>query len=625
MHSALPLTEAFIFLAAAVISVPIAKRLGLGSVLGYLIAGAVIGPFGLKLLADPENIMHVAEFGVVIMLFLIGLELRPELLWRMRDAILGLGGFQVVAAGLVLAGAALAFGIDWRSAIAIGFILALSSTAIVLQSLREKGLAATDPGRSAFAVLLFQDIAVIPMLALLPLLAESAVNADAAHGVAALPAWAQAMAVIAAVAAIVLAGRFLLRPILRFIANSDLREIFTALALALVVGVRLLMQSVGLSPALGAFVAGVVLADSEYRHELESDIEPFRGLLLGLFFVSVGAGVNFPLIVDAPILIAGLTLGLILVKACVMFIIARAFKRPRADASLVALALALAQGGEFAFVLFAFAQTQSILSAAITEPLIAAVALSMAVTPLLLIVAEHLSSRLSVADERATPENIAIEDPQIIIAGYGRFGQIVHRLLGANGFRASILEHNAEQVELVRTFGQRANYGDAGRIDLLRAAGAETARVLIIAVDDQAKAIDIAEAARKHFPHLKLFARAYDRRHVYELLASGVNVVERETFEAGLRLGVKALRALGFGAYQSERAGKIFRRHDERQLEMMRAHWTPDDFDAYRSAMNQRRAMLEDALKRDLDALGVSPLDDGWDATMLDEAQRRRA
>ncbi|MBI1252113.1 MAG: potassium transporter [Alphaproteobacteria bacterium] len=620
----LPFVEAFAFLAAAVIAVPIAKRIGLGSVLGYLIAGAILGPFGLKLFGDPENMMHVAEFGVVIMLFLIGLELRPELLWRMRDSILGLGGFQVLLTGLALAGAAMALGAEWRMALAVGFILALSSTAIVMQSLRERGLAATDPGRSAFAVLLFQDIAVIPMLALFPLLAMAPAGGEGeAHGVAALPAWAQALAVLGAVGGIVLAGRFLLRPVFRYIARAGMQEIFTAFALAIVVGVALLMQVVGLSPALGAFVAGVVLADSEYRHELESDIEPFRGLLLGLFFVSVGAAIDFAMILAQPLFILGLVVGLICIKAAVLFLLARGFKRPAADASLVALSLA--QGGEFAFVLFAFAQSQNVVTGAFADPLIAAVALSMALTPLLLIVGERISTRLSTSAQRATPDALDIDQPHAIIAGFGRFGQIPHRLLKANGFRTSVLEHNAEQVELARGFGHRANYGDASRLDLLRAAGAADAQLLVIAVNDAEKATEIVEISRKHFPNLKVIARAFDRLHYYDLMDKGVDAAERETFEGGLRLGVKALRALGYGAHQAERAGRLFRRHDERQLEEMRAHWAAGEFETYRSAVTARQTMLEEALQRDLASQGVTRGDEAWDTESLDEEAKRRA
>jgi glutathione-regulated potassium-efflux system ancillary protein KefC/glutathione-regulated potassium-efflux system protein KefB len=622
MHSDSFLLQAFIFLTAAAISVPIAKRLGLGAVLGYLIAGAIIGPHALGLLGDPEGVMQVSEFGVVIMLFLIGLELAPALLWRMRTTIVGLGGLQVATAGLLIAGLAIAFKVDWRAALAIGFTLALSSTAIVLQSLREKGLDSTNPGRDAFAVLLFQDIAVIPMLALFPLLARAPAEGGAETALSGLPNWAQPIAVLAAVAAIVLAGRFLVRPLFRYIARTRLTEIFTATALALVVGVALLMDTVGISPALGAFVAGVVLADSEYRHELESDIEPFRALLLGLFFISVGASLNIPLVLANPLLIAGLVAALVALKAIALYVTARMMKRPKADSVLIALALA--QGGEFAFVLFAFAQSVNAIPPALAAPLIAAVAISMAITPLLLIAGERLSSLASAVSEREAPVHIPMERPDVLIAGFGRFGQIVHRLLGANGFRSSILDHNADQIDLVRSFGQKANYGDASRVDLMRAAGAADAKLLVVAVDDQEKTLEIVEHARKHFPHLKILARAYDRRHVYELMARNVDGFERETFEGALRLGAQALRALGRHAHQAERAAGLFRRHDERQLHEMAQHWG-EDFDAYRAAVNARRDMLEEALRRDLSAYGSSIPDDAWSTESLDAENRARA
>ncbi len=619
------LLQAFVFLVAAVISVPIAKRLGLGAVLGYLIAGVVIGPFGLGLFGDPDSLMHTAEFGVVIMLFLIGLELAPALLWRMRTAIFGLGALQVLLTGALIAAIAVAFGVDWRPALAIGFTFALSSTAIVLQSLREKGLDATNPGRDAFATLLFQDIAVIPMLALFPLLALSAPRPEAeGTALSALPGWAQPIVLLAAVAAIVVAGRILLRPLFRFIARTNMTEMFTALALALVVGVALLMQSVGLSPALGAFIAGVVLADSEYRHELESDIEPFRALLLGLFFISVGASVDLALIGANPGLVLALVAGLIVVKTLLLYFVARVMGRPRADAALVALALA--QGGEFAFVLFAFARAQGVLSEALSAPLVAAVAISMALTPFLLIAGERLASRMARPAQRAAPAHIHTHKPRVIIAGFGRFGQVIHRLLAANGVTTSILDHSADHVDMVRSFGTEANYGDAARIDLLRVAGAGDAQLLVIAIDDAERALQLAENARKHFPHLKIIARAFDRRHVYELLNRGVDGFERETFEGALRLGSAALRHLGARAHQAERAAGLFRRHDERQLLMMREHWSGDDnFEAYRSAVNARRDMLAEALRRDLDTHGVTTPDDAWDTDSLDAETQKRA
>ena len=595
------LLQAFVFLLAAIVAVPIAKRFGLGSVLGYLVAGAIIGPFGLKVFGDPESVMHAAEFGVVIMLFLIGLELQPSLLWRMRTAIVGMGGAQVLATGLALGAVALAFGLDWRSALTVGLILALSSTAIVMQSLRERGMADTAAGRGAFSILLFQDIAIIPMLALFPLLATGAAQASAQHGLlAGAPPWAQTLATVAAVGAVVLAGRFVMRPIFRIVARTRLQELFTATALLIVVGVTLLMETVSLSPALGAFIAGVVLADSEFRHEIQSDIEPFRGLLLGLFFVSVGATIDFALLIAQPVMIIGLALLLIAVKAVAMFLIARAFKKSRADAVLVALGLA--QGGEFAFVLFAFALGIGVLPASIVTPLTAVVALSMAATPLLFILGDRLAGKLVKPEVNTRGDEVEFTAPNVIIAGYGRVGQTVGRLLDANGFRTSVLEHDAEQVDALRAFGRAVNYGDATRVDLLRAAGAEGAKLLIIAIDDTAKTLELVDTARRHFPNMKVIARAFDRRHAYELMQKNVDGVERETFESSVRLGVKALGLLGQTSFRAERAGRVFRSYDEKLLGEMSKLWG-GDFAAFQKAVRDRSVLFEELLRVDMAAM----------------------
>lgn len=597
------LLQVFVFLLAAIVAVPIAKRFGLGSVLGYLVAGAIIGPFGLKLFGDPTSAMKAAEFGVVIMLFLIGLELEPRLLWRMRTAIVGMGGAQVVGAGLAIGAVALAFGLDWRAALAVGPILALSSTAIVMQSLRERSMADTAAGRGAFAVLLFQDIAIIPMLALFPLLAAGPVSATAPaqHGLlAGTPPWAQTLATIAAVGAVVLAGRFVMRPVFRIVARTRMQELFTATALAIVVGVTLLMEMVSLSPALGAFIAGVVLADSEFRHEIQSDIEPFRGLLLGLFFVSVGATIDFGLVFGQPVRIIGLAVLLIAVKAGTMFPIARAFGKSRADAVLVALGLA--QGGEFAFVLFAFAMGLGVLPKSVVATLTAAVALSMAATPLLFIAGQRLAGKFVRPETAVRGEEVESNSPNVIIAGYGRVGQTVGRLLDANGFRTSVLEHDAEQVDALRAFGRTVNYGDATRVDLLRAAGAEDASLLIIAIDDTAKTLELVDTSRRHFPHMKVIARAFDRRHAYELMQKNVDGIERETFESSVRLGVKALGLLGQTPFRAERAGRVFRSYDEKLLGEMSKLWG-GDFAAFQKAVRDRSALFEELLRVDMAAM----------------------
>lgn len=596
---------AMIYLAAGVIAVPIAQRLGLGSVLGYLIAGAVIGPFALHLVDDQASVRHFAEFGVVIMLFLIGLEVRPSILWSMRSVFFGLGGAQVVATGLTLTAAAMALGLDGRPALALGFILSLSSTAIVLQSFEEQGLRQTAAGRAAFGILLFQDVSTIPMFAALPLLAAGGAGMPQAPGQAALanfPAAVQALAVLAAVLLIIVAGRYLTRPAFRFIAKTRSREIFTATALLLVVAVALLMEAVGLSAALGAFLAGVVLADSEFRRELEGDIEPFRGLLLGLFFISIGAGINLGLIITQPILLATVVAGLIVIKIIVIYAVARAFHIENRAAVLTAVALA--QGGEFAFVLLGISSASGIITADISALATAAVATSMALTPVMLLGYRRWCSRsLSSAP---VPENETFDHhPEIIVAGFGRFGQIAARLLIVNGFKTSTLDASAEQVDLVRRFGRRVYYGDATRLDLLRAAGAADAKLLIVAIDDRDQAEKLVELALQHFPNLKILARAYDRRHAYRLLDKGAHVVERETFEASLTLGAEALKILGFKDFQAARAARLFRRHDENMFQALAQVW--GDEERFIVAAKETSERMNELLAADIKSMLQEP------------------
>lgn len=566
MHADSLLIQALVYLAAGVISVPIAKRLGLGSVLGYLIAGALVGPFVLDLVGEQGDVMAFAEFGVVILLFLIGLEVRPALLWEMRTSIFGLGMAQMVASAALIGAVALLLGADWRVATAIGLILALSSTAIVLQSLEEKGLRQGPIGQAAFGVLLFQDLAVIPLFAFLPLLAighhPGAVEA-AGHGASVLagqPEWVRIVATFGAVAGVVVGGRYLTRPIFRFIAAARLREIFTASALLLVVGVAALMELVGLSPALGAFLAGVVLAESEFRRELETDIEPFRGLLLGLFFISVGAGLNFGLVMAQPVLVVSLTLGLMVVKFLAMWAMGLAFRRSRRDAATIAVSLA--QGGEFAFVLIGFVLTASVLSAEQAGLATAVVALSMALTPIAFVLYEKLV--LDRTGPLAEPEQLPFDDgaPDAIVAGFGRFGQIATRLLTAAEFKVTMLESSIEQIDTIRRFGWRVHYGDATRLDLLRAAGADKAKILLVAIDDKDKAVELVKAATEYFPNLTIIARAFDRRHAYELVRVGGDEVVRETFESALVFGKKALLRLGLSDRRAAKAVSLFREHD---------------------------------------------------------------
>lgn len=592
--------QAFIYLAAALVAVPLAKRLGLGSVLGYLLAGVTIGPFVLRLVAGGGDVMHFAEFGVVMMLFLIGLELRPALLWRMRGPILGLGGLQVAGTAVVLGAVAFLASLSWQPALAVGLILAMSSTAIALQSLGEKGMLKSPGGEASFAVLLFQDIAVIPILAVMPLLATlPTAGTDAAHGsgaLAALPGWQRAILVLAAVAAIVLAGRFLLRPFFRYIAGTRLREMFTATALFIVIGIAMLMQKLGLSPALGTFIAGVVLADSEYRVQLESDIEPFKGLLLGLFFISVGASIDFALMARQPVAIAQIVLGLILLKFLVLFALGRWFGLRKGDGFL--FACALAQGGEFAFVLLSFATAEAVLLPETANLLIASVALSMAAAPLLLVINDKLvQPRFQTKKPQRDADEIDEHDSPVILAGFGRFGHIVGRLLRANGFPTTVLDNDADQVETLRRFGMNSFYGDATRLDLLHSAGAERARLFVLAIDDEAKALQVVKMVQQHFPRLQILARATSRQHAYELLRLGVSQIYRDTFGSALDLSVEALRTLGLDELRAKRAAEIFREHDEASVREMAQ--LENDLEVYASLARKHTMNLERALQSD--------------------------
>jgi glutathione-regulated potassium-efflux system ancillary protein KefC/glutathione-regulated potassium-efflux system protein KefB len=560
------LAQALVYLAAGVVSVPIAKRVGLGSVLGYLIAGVLIGPFLLNLVGAAAEVQRFAQFGVVILLFLIGLEVRPALLWKMRTTIFGLGLAQLLGTAALVGLAALAVGLDWRVGAAVGLILAMSSTAIVLQSLEEKGTRQGPVGEASFGVLLFQDLAVIPLFALLPLLAPSGVGApppsesQAFSLVAALPGWAQALAQLAAVVAVVVGGRYLTRPLFRFIAAARLREIFTASALLLVIAVAALMELVGLSPALGAFLAGVVLAESEFRRELETDIEPFRGLLLGLFFITVGAELDLGLVTAHLLVIAGAVAGLIVLKVLAMYLSGRLFRQPHYVA--LTTAVGLAQGGEFAFVLLGFVVGARVMQPELARMLTAIVAVSMAATPLVTAAYERVA--LNRQPERDEPERLPFDegDPDVIVAGFGRFGQIATRLLLANSFKVVLLESSIEQIEILRRFGWRVHYGDASRIDLLRTAGAEKAKLLLVAIDDRDKAVEMVQAAHEAFPNLSIFARAFDRRHAYELIKTPGVSVERETFESALNFGRRSLLKLGLSERRATRAAAVFREQD---------------------------------------------------------------
>lgn len=608
------LLQAFIYLCAAVIAVPIAKRLGLGSVLGYLIAGIVIGPVTGLVGSETQDIQHFAEFGVVMMLFLVGLELEPRLLWQMRNRLLGLGGLQVAVTATLLSAGALLFDIDWRSAVAIGLLFSLSSTAIVLQTLNEKDLINTDGGRSGFSVLLFQDIAVIPMLALLPLLAipelaDSALqlSEDATHNgqhahslVDNLPGWAYTLVVLGAVSTVVLGGQFLSRPLFRFIAASRLREVFTASALMLVIGIALLMTLVDLSPALGTFLAGVVLANSEFRHELESDIEPFKGILLGLFFITVGAGIDFGVLSADLALILGLTLGVMLIKGLVLFALSRLFKLHSRDGWL--FTLSLAQAGEFGFVLLGFSLQNHVISPDLAKILSLVVALSMLLTPLLFIVYDKLV--LQAANTGLTREADSIDDQgNVIIAGVGRFGQIINRFLVASNIPTVVLDQEPNMIDTLRKFGVKSYYGDASRVDLLHAAGIEKASLFIVAIDDRDRAVQMVEHVRRHHSQVKIIARAFDVHHLYLLKKAGVDVAIREVFEGSIETASEAMKLLGYHPFKVEKLVSAFRRHDHDGLDKLYEVWDENSElaknRAYLAGAKEHGATLKDILQNE--------------------------
>ena len=578
------LIQAFIYLIAAIIMVPLAKRFGLGSVLGYLIAGVIIGPAIGLVGEETATIQHFAEFGVVMMLFLVGLELDPRMLWSMRNKLLGLGGLQVALTVSAITGIAIWLGQPWQIAVTIGLIFSLSSTAIVLQTFNEKGLAKTEGGRSAFSVLLFQDIAVIPMLALIPLLAlPELLEASQVFGVGGdhhddislvshLSGWAYALVVAGAIAFVIIGGHFLSHPLFKYVASSGLREVFTATALTLIIGIAALMSLVGLSPALGAFLAGVVLANSEFRHELESNIEPFKGLLLGLFFITVGAGINFSLLADNILTIMGLTLAVMLIKATVLFILAFVFRIKSSDRWL--FTLSLAQAGEFGFVLLGFASQNSVLPQEISQILALVVALSMFLTPGLFILFDKVI--LPRFEEESNDREVDEIDEQapVIVAGMGRFGQIINRLLVANGINTVALDHEVSQIDNIRKFNIKSFYGDASQSDLLHTAGIEKARCLIIAIDDRVRAINMVEHVKRHYPDTKILARAFDRGHAYKLRRAGADTIISETYFSALELGGKALTELGFHPFHAEQAKAAFLKTEENHQDSLYETWS---------------------------------------------------
>jgi len=612
--------QIFVYLSAAVLSVPVAKKLGLGSVLGYLIAGALIGPHVLGLVGDVEkSALHVGEFGVVMMLFLVGLELRPSMIWRLRKAIIGMGGLQLGVTATLITGILVFSGANAQTSIASGFILALSSTAIALQMLKERNRLQSDGGQNSFSVLLFQDIAVIPILAFLPLLstfpAVESASVPTSNLIDALPFWCQTLVVLTVVFIIIIAGRYGMTPVFRLIARTRLRELFTAVSLLLVVGITLVMTLIGLSPALGTFIAGVVLAQNEYRHELESEIEPFKGLLLGLFFIAVGVSIDFHLIFTNAELITGAVIAYVFIKFLVLFGIGRIFGMCIDNTFL--FSFALAQGGEFAFVLTSFATHSRVLSSANADILNAVVALSMAATPVLMLINERfIRPNCGTLEIVEPPTNdIDITHP-VIIAGFGKVGSIIGRFLRANGQKATYLDIDPDNVDLLRKMGFKVFYGDASRVDLLIASGAQTAKILVIAVDNPDKTIEIASTARKHFPHLKIIARTNGWTDSHELIDMGIEDIYRDTLDTSLRMASDVLVKMGHRSFQVLNALKTFRKHDEQYLREMTD--LRHDKDLFIREAKQRIKSLEQILIREKEEIGKDK-DLGWDVTSMIE------
>lgn len=596
------LINAIIFLGAAVVSVPLAKRLGLGSVIGYLIAGIIIGPWGLSLIGNVEVILHFSEFGVVLLLFLIGLELNPKRLWSMRRPIFGVGGMQVVLTTLVLSACGWMLGLSVGVAVVVAMGLSLSSTAIALQTLTEKNLLTTHAGRSAFSVLLFQDIAVIPMMALVPLLGSAvAGERDPVIG---------ALKILAAIGGIVILGHYLTRPVFRYIAQTRLPEIFTVFTLLLVISIALLMAAVDLSMALGTFLAGVLLAESEYRHQLEAEIAPFKGLLLGLFFISVGMSIDFGVLLEKPLMIIGLVIGLVVVKLAVLWAISSGCRDPIPLSQRPLFAFLLCQGGEFAFVLFSVAKGAGALEDSLADPLFVVVALSMMTTPLLIVLYERfIAPRFTDMSEEREGDAVEENGHPVIIAGFGRFGRIVGRLLTANRIPTTILDHDPDHIEMVRKFDYKVYYGNATRQATLHAAGADRAKLLIVAVDDPAVALQVVETAKKHFPNLRILARAVDMGHAFELQRLGVELFQREVLESALLLGEEALKALGYEAYRAKKAAHAFRDHDRALYDAL---YDADALEKHVSITLQARDELEQVLSADAEELDQRQ-EHGWD------------
>lgn len=601
------LFQAMVFLTAAVIIVPIGRKAGLSSALGYLLAGILVGPACLKVVDhDGAAIMQAAEFGVVMLLFVVGLELEPSRLWQLRKAILGMGSLQIAVTSVVLTGLGLLLGVGEKPALVVGLTLSLSSTALALQWLNEKGLMSTPAGQSSFAVLLFQDLAVIPMLALFPLLADTpASGSDRAAVVQTLPDWVQPLAALGAVGVIVVAGRYLSPPLFRLVATTRIRELFTATALLIVVSITVLMTTVGLSPELGAFVAGVILANSEYRHELESDLDPFKALLLGLFFMAVGASIDFQVVFSNPFLILGLTVGVMTCKFFVLFGLGKIFRLP-ADQNFT-FSLGLCQVGEFSFVLFIFSTKAGILTEELTGILTAVVAFSMGFMPLAMLFYEKILQSKSVSIEIDDKENdVVAQHSPVIIAGYGHFGHTVGRFLEANNVRTTVLDSNSDNVNWLRRLGLTVYYGDACRHDLLEIAGAAKAKLIVVAIGNEKKRLELVETVKRHFSHLHILVRSTNRYDAYDLMNAGMLHIYRETLDTCLRLGVDALTLLGCETTKAAQAASTFFVHDERTLKRLAAIHNEDE---YVSVVRESTIELQRLMQADLRAANLPDQD----------------
>ncbi len=579
------LTNAAVFLTAAVVAVPIAQRLGLGAILGYLLAGIVIGPWGLKLITDVNAILRFAEFGVVLLLFLIGLSLNPHRLWQMRGPIIGLGGSQMLLTSAVLSSALILYGVSWQASVVVGLLLAQSSTAIALRTIDEMRLTLSDTGRVVFAVSLFQDLAVIPTLALLSLLADSTIG----------DGW-QFVWMISAITALLVVGHFALQPLFRWIVNSQVRELFTVAALLLVISIALLMDTLGLSMALGAFLAGVLLAESEFRHELSVTIEPFKGLLLGLFFIAVGMSVDIDLLTERWATITLAVMALISIKMAIMYgLVKVAHIRSKARSRS---ALLLSQGGEIGFVILTAASDEQLISSQQSALLILVISVSMMTTPFLLKLQSIWYRRTLNNEEEKLDESFEKQNPQVIIAGFGRFGQIVGRLMYANKIKITVLESDASQIKLLRKYGYKVFYGDATHLELLRSAGAEQAQAIVICTDDPDEVMRIVGLCQQHFPQLKILARARSRVEAYQLLNQGIHGYSRETFLGALDLGRQVLTELGMHPYQAKRAEAHFRRLDTYMLKELLPQHNDDKALALRT--KEARKELEEIFGREM-------------------------